>query len=142
NAQQSCDGSRVSFKALLYRKGSQTRPVLPVEEADLLLPFNAGMKKSGCQRLYGIDDIAPVQIAPLQTVDQHFGSGDVGGHRDVVHVTETEKVHVIGLVGLGAARVTEKQQQIDLIAGNAGCNLLVAALRTAQKTLNLQTGGF
>ena len=47
-------------------------------------------------------DVAPIQIAPLQAVDEHLGSGDVGGHRDVVHVAQAQQVHVVGrLVGLG-----------------------------------------
>ena len=45
--------------------------------------------------------IDPGQVAALQAVDEHLGRGDVGGHRDVVHVAQAQQVHVIGLVGLG-----------------------------------------
>ena len=37
-------------------------------------------------------------------------------------------------------RVPEKQQQVHLVAGDARGDLLVAALGTAQKALDLQTG--
>ena len=37
------------------------------------------------------------------------------------------------------ARIAEEQEQIDLIAGNAGCDLLITALNTCQKALDLQT---
>ena len=75
-------------------------------------------------------------------MNQNFGSGDIGCHRDIVHIAEPEEVHVVGLMGLGAQGVTEKQKQVNLVAGNAGRNLLVAALRAAEETLNLQSCSF
>ena len=82
-------------------------------------------------------DIAPIQIAALQAVDQHLGGGDVGGHGDVVHIAQAQQSHLVGLAGLCIDGVAEKQQQVDLIAGNAGRDLLVAALHTGQKALHL-----
>ncbi len=32
----------------------------------------------------GIDDLAPCQVAPLQTLDQHLGRCHIGGHRNAV----------------------------------------------------------
>ena len=82
-------------------------------------------------------DIAPVQIAALQAVDQHLGGGDVGCHGDIVHIAQAQQRHFVGLAGLSVDGVAEEQQQVDLIAGDAGCDLLVAALHTGQKALHL-----
>mgnify|MGYP006914222508 CR=1 FL=1 len=75
-----------------------------------------------------MDDIAPIQIAALQAVDEHLGGGNVGGHGDVVHIAQAQQGHLVGLAGLRVDGVAEEQQQVDLIAGNAGSDLLVAAL--------------
>jgi hypothetical protein len=72
-------------------------------------------------------DIAPIQIAALQAVDQYLGSGNVGGHGDVVHIAQAQQRHFVGFAGLCVDGITEEQQQVDLIAGDAGCDLLVAA---------------
>ena len=45
-------------------------------------------------------DVAPVQIAALQAVDQHLGSGNVSGHGDVVHIAQAQQSHLVGLAGL------------------------------------------
>ena len=74
-------------------------------------------------------------------MDQHLGGGDVGGHGDVVHIAQAQQSHLIRLAGLGIDGVAEEQQQVDLVAGNAGRDLLVAALHPGQKTLYLQAGG-
>lgn len=59
-----------------------------------------------------------------------------------MHITKPEEVHIVRLVRFGAERVPEKQQQVDFVAGNSGCNLLVTALRATQKALNLKSGSF
>ena len=73
----------------------------------------------------------------LQAVDQYLGSGNVGGHGDVVHIAQAQQRHFVGFAGLCVDGVAEEQQQIHLIAGDAGCDLLVAALHTGQKALHL-----
>ena len=57
----------------------------------------------------GIEDGAPVQVAVLQTMDQHLGGGNVGGHRNVVYIADAQQVHLVGFGGLGADGVAEKQ---------------------------------
>ena len=46
----------------------------------------------------------------------------------------------MGSLGFALMGSRKKQQQVDFIAGNAGRDLLVAALHTGQKTLHLQAG--
>ncbi len=74
-------------------------------------------------------------------MDEHLCGGDVGGQRDVVHITQAQQGHLIGLAGLCIDGVAEEQQQIDLIAGDAGRDLLVAALDARQEPLHLQARG-
>ena len=80
-----------------------------------------------------VHDIAPVQISALKSVDQYLSSSDVGSHGDVVHIAQAQQSHLIRLAGLGIDGVAEEQQQVDLVAGNAGRDLLVAALHTGRK---------
>ena len=75
-----------------------------------------------------MDDITPIQVAALQAVDEHLSGGNVGGHGDVVHIAQAQQGHLIGLAGLCIDGVAEEQQQVHLIAGNAGRDLLVTAL--------------
>ena len=49
---------------------------------------------------------------------------------NIVHVAQTQKPRLVGLAGLRADRIAEKEQQVDLVAGDARRDLLVAALRT------------
>ena len=76
----------------------------------------------------GMHDVAPVEVAALKAVDEDFRSGDVSGQRDIVHITQTQQGHLVRLAGLCIDGVAEEQQQIDLIAGDAGRDLLVTAL--------------
>ena len=58
-----------------------------------------------------------------------------------MHIAQAQQRHFVGLTGLCVDGVAEEQQQVDLVAGNAGRDLLVAALHPGQKTLYLQAGG-
>ena len=58
-----------------------------------------------------------------------------------MHIAQAQQGHLVRLAGLCIDGVAEEQQQVDLVAGNAGRDLLVAALHTGQKTLYLQAGG-
>ena len=84
-----------------------------------------------------MDDIAPIEVAALQAVNEHFGGGDVGGQRDVVDIAQAQQGHFVGFTGLGVDGVAEEQQQIDLVAGDAGRDLLVAALNAREEALDL-----
>ena len=75
-------------------------------------------------------------------MDQRFGGGYVGSYGDVVDIAESEKVNILGLAGFSRDRVSEKQKYIYFIAGDAGCDLLAAALRTADVSRSPQTCGF
>ncbi len=81
-----------------------------------------------------VDDIAPVQIAALQAMDEYLGRGDIGRDGDIVYVAQAQQIHFIGLMGLRADRVSEEEQQVDLVAGDARSDLLVAPMGAGQKT--------
>ena len=67
-------------------------------------------------------------------MDQNFGCGDVGGHRDIVHIAQAQKVDIVGFTGLRRERIAEKQQKVDLIAGNTRGKLLVSGASKAGKS--------
>ena len=77
----------------------------------------------------GMEHFSPIQIAPLQAHDKHFGGGQVGGDGHIVLVTMTDGLDHLGIVpGIDGIGIGEEQNQIDLIVGNAGIDLLMTAL--------------
>ena len=89
-----------------------------------------------------IQDGAPIQVAVFQTVDEHFGGGDVGGHRDVMYVAQAQQVHLVGFTGLGGDGVAEEEEHVHLVAGDARRDLLVTAVFPRHEALYIQPGGF
>ena len=77
--------------------------------------------------IVGIDDIAPVQIAPAETLDQHLRRRHVGGEGDAVAVAEAGDL-INALLGTEIVRVTEIEDEVDLVVCDAGADLLAAAL--------------
>ena len=77
---------------------------------------------------FWVNDVAPVKVAAVQRMDQRFCGRDVGRNRNIVHITQTEQVCFVWFVWFCGDRVTEEEQQVDLIAGDACGDLLVAAL--------------
>ena len=75
----------------------------------------------------GIDDAAPVQIATGQTQYQHLRRGDVAGEGDVVLVAQAGDIGDVSGHTLRAG-VIEKQDQIEFVVGDAGADLLAAAV--------------
>ena len=72
---------------------------------------------------FGIDDVAPIQIAAGQTQHQHLCRGQIAGIGDVVLVAQAIDVGDV-LVGGLVAGIVEAQHQIDLVVGDAGSDLL------------------
>ena len=68
--------------------------------------------------------------------------GRMGRHRYIMHVAEPEQVSLVGLMRLRGNRISEKQKQVYLVAGNARRYLLSAALHSAHISLYLQAGSF
>ena len=88
----------------------------------------------------GIDHQPPVQIAPGQAQNQHFRGGDVAGKGDIVLVAQVRDIgHVLVcdlLVG-----VVKAQDHVDLVVGDAGRDLLAAAVGEGQEPMDGQAGG-
>ena len=61
-------------------------------------------------------------------MDKSLCSRDIGRNGNIVHIAQTEQIYIVRLVRLRIERVAEEYQQVDLIAGDAGGKLLVAAL--------------
>ena len=57
-----------------------------------------------------------------------------------MHITQPQQSHLVGLAGLCVDGIPEKQQKIDLVAGNAGRDLLTSALDPRKEALHLQPG--
>ena len=85
--------------------------------------------------------LAVVQIALIQTAQQHLGSGDVGGNGHTVHIAQAQQVLLVQAGSIHLERVAEEQHQIHFVAGNAGSDLLYAAQLAGEITMHRQTGG-
>ena len=88
----------------------------------------------------GIDDIAPIQIAAGQTQHQHFGGGKVAGEGNVVLVTQPGDIGDI-LIDSLLVGVAEAQNHVDLVIGDAGRDLLAAAVGEGEEAMDGQAGG-
>ena len=75
-------------------------------------------------------------------MDEHFRRGDVGGHRDCVHIAQPQQGDGVGFIRPGADRIAEKQQHIHLAAGDHRGNLLGPAARAGIQAVHGQAGGF
>ena len=82
-----------------------------------------------------------VQIAPGQAQHQHFGSGDVAGEGDVVLVAQAGNVgYVPGHAFVGG--IVEEENQVELVIGNAGTDLLAASVGVGEEAVDVQSGRF
>ena len=88
----------------------------------------------------GIHDVAPVQVAPIQTQHQHLGGGQIAGKGDVVLVAQPGDVGHILIGGL-LVGVAEAQHHVDLVVSDAGRDLLAAAVGKGEEPVDGQTGG-
>ena len=58
-------------------------------------------------------NLAPIEVAAAQALDEHFGRGGVGRHGDEVLVAEPGEL-VDGVEALRVRRVTEAEDEVDL----------------------------
>ena len=72
-------------------------------------------------------------------MDKSFGSCYIRSNRDIVYVTESQKIHIVGFMRLGVQRIAEEQQQIYFIAGDPCADLLTAALTSSKVSCNIET---
>ena len=78
---------------------------------------------------HGMQHLSPVQVAALQTHDEQFRAGQVGGDGHIVLGAVADGLNHVGIVlGIVGVGVGEQQHQIDLVVGDAGVDLLMTAL--------------
>ena len=88
-----------------------------------------------------MEHFSPVQIASLQAHDEHFSRGQIGGDGHIVLVAMADGLdHLAVVPGLGGVGVGKQQDQVDLVIGNPGVDLLMAALFVRKQQGNGQTG--
>ena len=124
--------SRASLNILLYpRPGALSIPAL------LLFPVILR---------FGIDNLAPVEIAPVQGRDDRFRRRDVGRNRHIMQIAHSDQIDFQLICDRVAqrflARIPEIQYNIDFIVSDSGRDLLNAALRAWQEPFDLQSAGF
>ena len=83
----------------------------------------------------------PVKIAPLQAHNGNFCAGKIGCNGHILLIAMTNGLNGLtvfpGIHGIG---VTEQQNKIDLVIGDAGIDLLMTALLVRKQQRNGQTG--
>ena len=85
--------------------------------------------------------LSPVQVAPLQAHDEHFGGSQVGGNGHIVLVTMADGFdHLAVIPGFGGVGIGKQQNQVNFVIGNAGIDLLVTALLMGKQQSDGQTG--
>ena len=89
--------------------------------------------------LLGVYDIAPCKVAALESENEDFGSGDVGGEGDGILVAGFGyEVEFFGV--FGSLRIAEEENQIDLVISNSCGYLLSTALSAGHICGYFQTG--
>ena len=63
-----------------------------------------------------MEHLAPIQVAPLQAHDEHFGAGQVCGDGDIVLVAMADGFdHLAVVPGVGGVGIGEQQHQVDFV---------------------------
>ncbi|MPM90269.1 hypothetical protein SDC9_137390 [bioreactor metagenome] len=88
----------------------------------------------------GADNVAPVQIAPGQAVDEHLRRGHVGGDRNVILVAQAgDIVEVrVQIAGLG---IGKKQNHINFVVSDSGADLLTSPVGVGEEKAHRQARG-
>ena len=87
-----------------------------------------------------MQNFAPIQVAALQTHNQHFGAGQVGSHGHIVLVAMAQGLHRLAVVpGIDGIGIGKQQDQIDLVVSQTGVDLLVTALLVRKQKGDGQT---
>ena len=87
-----------------------------------------------------MQNFTPIQVAALQTHNQHFSAGQVGSHGHIVLVAMAQGLHGLAVVpGIDGIGIGKQQDQVDLVVGDAGIDLLVTALLVRKQQGNGQT---
>ena len=84
--------------------------------------------------------LAPIQVASLQTHDKHFRTAQIGGNGHIMLVAMADGLdHLVVIPGVGIIGIGKQQHQVDLIVGNTGIDLLMAALFMGKQQSDRQT---
>ena len=93
-------------------------------------------KSQAMGRLDGIDDAAPVQIAPGQAQHQHLRRGQIAGKGDVVLVAQPGDVGTCSSSRASLCGVVEEEHHVDLVIGDPRADLLAAAVGIGQEAVD------
>lgn len=109
----------------------------PVVKSFLQIPYR---KYAFCtEKSRRIDDLPPVEVAPLKRVDKSLARGDICSNGNIVNVAKPQQIKLVRLMGLGVKRISEIEKQVYLVAGDTRAYLLVSALGAAQIPLNVKS---
>ena len=73
-----------------------------------------------------VEHFTPIQIASLQTHDQHFCAGQIGSNGNIVLIAMADGFDHLGIVpGFFVVGIGEQQHQIDLIVSDTSIDLLM-----------------
>ena len=126
---------RTSFPGLLQKPFSKAAFSLGSSELPVLLP----RRRSLSDRFFVFHHDTPIQIAALQSEDQHFGRGQIGRAGDIVRIAQAERAHdALILPRVGVVRVGEHQNKVNFVLRDARVDLLVAALIFRQEQRDRQ----
>ena len=89
----------------------------------------------------GSTDFTPVEVAALKSEYQRLCSCDIGSHRDIMYVTQSEKIHTVNVGSLGIYRIPEKQENVNFVTGKK-CKYLLRTALTAEVSLDRKSGCF
>ena len=93
---------RTSFPGRLQKPFSKAAFSLGSSELPVLLP----RRRSLSDRFLVFHHDTPIQIAALQSEDQHFGRGQIGRAGDIVRIAQAERAHdALILPRVGVVRV-------------------------------------
>ena len=100
------------------------------------------MNKKIYKLSFGVYDVSPVEVPAFYAHNENFRRGNVCCQRDIMYIAKAHNRCYLRLVRLLCKRVSEKENRVYFVIGKSRPYLLIAALRTREKFINIQTRRF